>query len=84
MEMNYLSKKASQERVLIKMCHVCGQVIESASEVQRCPKCNKSFLPLNYFAKVHDIKTSDDFKHLFEDCNALNEDDLIKGIHVLW
>lgn len=79
-------KKNVHTTVLFKKCHICGHIIESEFEAQRCESCEKSFLPLNYFSKIHDenIKTTDDFKQLFDDCNALCEEDLIKGIHVLW
>ncbi len=78
------ARPQKDEIVLIKKCHMCGEMIESQSEVQRCPSCNKSFLPLNYFSKVHDVKTADDFRQLFENSDLLCEDELIKGLYVLW
>ena len=68
---------------IIKKCHVCGHVNESQKEMQRCGKCEKSFLPLNYFGKVH-AKNSDDFSKLFCKASELHEEDLIHGLHVLW
>ena len=46
--------------------------------------CGKSFLPLNYFAKVHDHEGKTDFKDLFSNINELQEDDLVKGLYVIW
>jgi Zn finger protein HypA/HybF involved in hydrogenase expression len=68
---------------LVKCCHMCTQVFESPQELERCPKCNKSFLPLNYFDKIHsnpDIKITE----LYAGSHELNDEDLIIGIHVLW
>ena len=75
--------KKKQERVLIKKCHICGELIESREEIKKCPKCHKSFLPSNYFTKIH-VKNSNEFKNLFLRCEELNEEDLIKGIMVIW
>jgi len=68
---------------LVKLCHMCCQVTESEKEIQRCPKCNKSFLPLNYFEKIHSGEKKN-FSELFENCEFIAEEDLIRGIHVLW
>ena len=77
-------KKQSKDKVLIKKCHVCGQLTESYQEIDRCPKCNKSFLPLNYFTKIHQVGNQEEFKELFETTENLREEDLIRGIYVLW
>lgn len=73
-------KKAS---LLIKKCHLCGHLNEGHKEPERCGSCNKSFLPSHYFAKVH-AKNSHEFKELFSSTEELHEEDLIKGLHVLW
>lgn len=70
-------------KVMYKKCHVCGYVMETTQEPQRCEKCRKSFLPSNYFQKVHS-KDVHDFKHLFSQSDDLCEDSLVKGFHVLW
>jgi len=70
-------------KILIKKCHVCGHLMESTKELERCPACDKSFLPTNYFGKIH-AKNSAEFKNLYADCNELCEEDLVKGIHVIW
>ncbi len=75
--------KKAKGRVLIKKCHVCGHVMESVKEVERCGSCNKSFLPINYFGKIH-AKNSTEYRNLYADCNELVEEDLIKGISVIW
>lgn len=68
---------------MFKKCHMCGHVIEANQEPERCEKCRKSFLPSNYFQKIHDKKNVD-FKHLFSNSEDLYEEDLVKGFHVLW
>jgi hypothetical protein len=75
--------KSKTFKKLVKLCHVCNQVTECERELERCPKCNKSFLPLNYFEKIHG-QEKQHFKDLFTDSEHLYEEDLIKGIHVLW
>jgi hypothetical protein len=57
--------------------------MESKEEMQKCGECNKSFLPTNYFGKVH-AKNTEEFKNLFCNSDELQEDDLIRGISVLW
>jgi hypothetical protein len=75
-------QKAS-EKVIIKKCHLCGQIIESRKEVSKCPCCAKNFLPLNYFGKVH-AKNTKEFDHLFAESDELNDLDIIHGLYVLW
>ena len=75
--------KLSKDKVIIKKCHVCGQVSETTAEIERCIKCNKAFLPLKYFMKVHEQEDSK-LKDLFASSDELDEKDLIKGIYVLW
>ena len=72
-----------RHKVIIKKCHLCGQIIESDREISKCPNCSKSFLPVNYFGKIH-VKNTNDFKNLFLSSDELSEDELIKGITVLW
>ena len=75
--------KSPTKKTLIKKCHVCGFIIESESEVKKCSNCNKSFLPFHYFNKVH-AKNSEEFSNLFSHVDEINEEDLVKGIHVIW
>ena len=75
--------KTTNSRVLIKKCHVCGQLAESHSEQEKCLCCGKSFMPLNYFEKVHD-HNENKFQQLFAECHELHEEDLIKGLYVIW
>lgn len=82
MSMN-IEKKRTTDQVIIKKCHVCGFLIETSKEASQCPHCKKSFLPLNYFGKVH-AKNSEEFKNLFSNSEELAEEDLIKGLTVLW
>ena len=53
--------KAVDYMVLIKKCHVCGALFETHKELKKCLKCKKSFLPCNYFNKVH-AKDSNEFE----------------------
>ncbi|EPZ51797.1 hypothetical protein ACRXCV_14680 [Halobacteriovorax sp. GFR7] len=80
--MKEINMEVAKKRI-IKKCHVCGHVHDTATEVQKCQSCKKSFLPTKYFDKVH-AKNSSDFKLLFSDVNELHEEDIIKGITVLW
>jgi RNA polymerase subunit RPABC4/transcription elongation factor Spt4 len=75
--------KPSTEKILIKVCHCCNHVMESFQEPEKCPKCKKSFLPSNYFGKVHAQNTTE-YRTLFSSSEQLHEDDLIKGLQVLW
>lgn len=70
------------EKTIIRKCHKCGQLVEAAKEQESCACCGKSFLPLNYFAKVHDHTGT--VKELYADGDELHEEDLIKGIFVIW
>jgi len=81
--MNTVKEIKKSTKVLIKKCHVCGVVSESFQETKKCGGCNKSFLPINYFSKVH-AKNSKEFDELFSFSEDLHEEDLIKGINVLW
>lgn len=74
---------SKKERVIIKKCHVCGQIHETTTELQKCVKCNKAFLPLNYFGKVH-ATNEKEYESLFAQSHELDEQDLILGIYVLW
>ena len=75
-----LTKKG---KLLIKKCHMCGSLMEGFKEHKKCSGCNKSLLPSNYFGKVH-AKNSKEFEELFTSSDNLHEEDLVKGINVLW
>ena len=72
-----------ERQILIKKCHVCGHIHWKEQEINRCTNCHKSFLPLNYFNKVHG-RSRLDFQQLFCHCNELSEEDIVKGLYVLW
>lgn len=78
-----LTNKDSGTKLLIKKCHICGHVMESSQEVQKCGKCKKSFLPVNYFSKIHS-KTQNEYEQLFAQGHEICEEDLIKGLTVIW
>lgn len=73
----------TQEKLIIKKCHICGHIMEGYQEIDKCHKCKKSFLPVNYFSKVHS-KNQSEFAQLFAYGHELHESDLIKGLTVLW
>lgn len=76
------AKSLKQDKLILKVCHQCGFCNSSSVEPERCSKCSKAFLPLNYFEKVH--AKGEKFHELFQDSDQLNEEDLIKGLYVLW
>ena len=73
----------TNKKSIIKKCHDCGHLSETPTEIDKCAKCNKSFLPLNYFSKIHS-KDSRDYKHLFSHAEEIHEEDLIRGLMVIW
>jgi len=81
--MKVLEVKKKTGKILFKKCHLCGHVAESYYELKKCDGCNKSFLPSNYFGKVH-AKNSEEFSQLFSSSDELNDEDLINGLSVLW
>ncbi|MBC74589.1 MAG: hypothetical protein CME64_01095 [Halobacteriovoraceae bacterium] len=76
-------EKKKVKKVIIRKCHMCGQVVESHVEQDKCCGCGKSFLPLNYFDKIHGDKNQN-FSDLFERSDDLHEEDMITGVYVLW
>jgi len=80
--MNDLSK-TDKEKLVIRACHSCTKITESLKEIERCSHCQKAFLPLRYFEKIHDLKGKNWQKH-FADAEDLHDADLIKGLFVLW
>ncbi|MFZ4713446.1 MAG: hypothetical protein ACOYL6_07035 [Bacteriovoracaceae bacterium] len=72
-----------KRKLLIKKCHACGHINESSRELETCGSCNKGFLPLNYFSKIHS-QGATNYKELFSEVEDLTEEDLIRGITVIW
>jgi hypothetical protein len=83
MDTNKESVTITGVKTLIRKCHVCGTLVEGTKEAMRCGGCRKAFLPSNYFGKVH-AKNSEDYSELFLSSDELHEEDLIKGINVIW
>lgn len=75
--------KTTKEKLLIRACHSCLKVNESNKELERCLHCNKAFLPLRYFDKIHGDKETKWENH-FSTAEFIEEEDLIKGLFVLW
>lgn len=78
-----LKKAAPKRKLLIKKCHACGHINESSKELENCEQCRKGFLPLNYFNKIH-TQGQTSYQELFSEVEDLTEEDLIKGITVIW
>lgn len=78
-----LKTQVKSDKIIIKKCHICGQLNESHQEPQRCTQCKKSFLPSNYFSKVH-AKSQSEYERLFAFSHELHDEDVIKGLTVLW
>lgn len=79
------TKTFKQDKLIFRVCHSCGFCNETPVEPERCSSCEKAFLPLNYFEKVHASGAkSEKFQDLFETGSELDEQDLIKGLYVLW
>lgn len=74
---------AKTRPLLIRKCHVCGQLVESEQEQEKCCQCGKAFLPLNYFEKIHG-DPDQKFQDLFSFSDEIDEDSLILGIYVVW
>jgi hypothetical protein len=75
-----LNKKPQK---LIRACHVCLKLNESDGEIEKCSHCNKSFLPLRYFEKIHG-KSKKDWAGHFSSIDDIDQKDLIKGLFVMW
>lgn len=78
-----LKGQINNDKLIIKKCHVCGHMNESHQEPQKCTECKKSFLPVNYFSKVHS-KSPAEYEKLFAFGHELRDEDVIKGLTVLW
>jgi hypothetical protein len=83
MSINISIGKTRETSTVIRKCHHCGEILESNKEIEKCSCCKKSFLPSNYFGKVH-AKNSREYQDLYLDAAELQSDDLIRGISVLW
>lgn len=81
--MNFKGKNKHQTKLLIRSCHLCGHVNESECEIERCSKCRKHFLPFSY-AGMQTPLNSQQYQAIFKDISDLGEEDVIKGIGVLW
>jgi hypothetical protein len=69
-------------KLLFKKCHQCGHLMELEREIEKCTKCQKAFLPSNYFEKIHDQSIR--YKDLFASSCEINDQDIIKGLTALW
>jgi hypothetical protein len=76
-------KKTKKEKLLLRNCHSCLKINESSKELERCAHCNKAFLPLRYFDKIHQEKDLS-WENYFYPTDLIEEEDLIKGLFVLW
>lgn len=78
-------RRAKKSKVnLIKLCHYCNKINESTRELQRCNHCTKSFMPLNYLLQMKEQNSTKFFNELYNECKDLNDEDLIKGLYLIW
>lgn len=75
--------KTKKVKLLLRSCHACLKLNESEQELERCLRCNKPFLPLRYFEKIHSQEESK-WENYFYPTEFIEEEDLIKGLFVLW
>jgi len=75
-------EKTFQSKEILRLCHRCHHLNHHHKETDKCNHCNKAFLPLNYFQKIHDVHT--EFKELFGEARELEEKDMIIGLTILW
>lgn len=78
-----LTTPKQNDKLLIKKCHYCGHLNSGHVEPEKCESCKKSYLPLNYFSKIHDTKGKD-IKSLYASSDELHEEEIIKGLTVIW
>lgn len=78
-----VSRKSDAEKLIIKKCHLCGEINSGHLEPQKCSQCKKSFLPLNYFSKIHSTNPNE-YEKLFASSGEIHEEDVIKGLTVIW
>jgi hypothetical protein len=76
-------RKQIRKKLIMRKCHVCSHVNESQAELEKCSSCAKSFMPLNYFDKIHNHE-QEKFQELFAQGHEITDEDLIKGLFVLW
>lgn len=74
-------RNSKRKKIILKKCHICSHLTESFVEISKCESCNKSFLPSNYFSKVHCQKEKKDY---YDDADDLKSESLIKGLDTLW
>ncbi|HLW56090.1 MAG TPA: hypothetical protein VKY27_01820 [Bacteriovoracaceae bacterium] len=68
---------------LIRVCHKCLKINEASGEIEKCAHCQKSFLPLRYFDKIHS-KSKENWTSYFSSIEDIDEKDLIQGLIVKW
>lgn len=73
----------TKEKMLIRACHSCLKVNEATKELERCTYCAKPFLPLRYFEKIQQARDPKWENHFWHS-SQIDEEDLIKGLFVLW
>lgn len=69
---------------LIRVCHICLKLNESPNEIEKCAHCQKSFLPLRYFDKIHSQASKSNWSSHFSSIEDIDDKDLILGLFVKW
>lgn len=81
--MNKEIKLSKKPQTLIRVCHMCLKINESTAEIEKCVHCQKSFLPLRYFEKIHSHAKQEWSSH-FSSIEDIDDKDLIQGLFVMW
>lgn len=81
--MNKELKISKRPQSLIRLCHKCLKLNESTSEIEKCGHCQKSFLPLRYFDKIH-ARPKNEWSSHFSSIEDIDPKDLIQGLFVMW
>jgi hypothetical protein len=82
--MDTAKQHKKSKKLLFKVCHRCLRAHATEIEPERCPYCLKAFLPHGYFQHIHQQKKSARYQLFFQDTDDLDEEDLVKGLNVLW
>lgn len=72
-----------KSKIIIRKCHMCGHIMGQEKEPQKCEQCKKSFLPFNYFSKIHS-KSNSDYEKLYSYGHEIHEEEMVKGLTVIW
>jgi len=75
--------KENKTHEFVRCCHKCNTLSSDYHEVKKCGNCGQSFLPTNYFKKVHSLKGVD-YDDLYDSVSNIDPSLLLKGLTVIW